>query len=86
MTFDCWRKAMRLSNKAAAIKLAERDNLVGELVGVLEDFVAHDDAWEKESRDGHITTSRADEYLAKFMELKNKARTAIAKAREGAQS
>ena len=40
----------------AAIKLAERDNLVGELVGVLEDFVAHDDAWEKETRDGHVTT------------------------------
>lgn len=74
---------MCMTNEAAAIKLAERDNLVGELVGVLEDFVTHDDAWERETRDGHVTTSRADEYLAKFMELKSKARAVIAKAREG---
>lgn len=57
----------------AAIKLAERDNLVGELVEALENllgWVPGRDVWGN------------DEYIKAV----KRARTVIAKAREGAQS
>jgi catechol-2,3-dioxygenase len=51
-----------------------------DLLETMQAFLEHDDAWERESRDSRISAERADEYLAKFLELKDKARAAIAKA------
>lgn len=65
--------AMCMTNEAAAIKLAERDNLVGELAGALEDAVAALElyrAYGWPDRKGVLDKSRA----------------ALSKAREGAQS
>lgn len=62
---------MCMTNEAAAIKLAERDNLVGELVGLLEEVLSI--GWG----------SVRDIYGHQFLE---NTKNAIAKAREGAQS
>ncbi|WP_244785470.1 hypothetical protein [Cupriavidus pauculus] len=45
---------------------------------VLREIIAHDDAWEKETQTSRVSTSRADEYLAEFMALKDKARALLA--------
>lgn len=63
---------MCLSNEAAAIKLAERDNLVGELVEALEKYLK---AGFGESTDFYLQGEAYDAAIK-----------AIAKAREGAQS
>ena len=64
---------MCMTNEAAAIKLAERDNLVGELVEALDlalEYWAH----------------RQQRYSNRHPAWVVAARAAIAKAREGAQS
>lgn len=61
---------MCMTNEAAAIKLAERDNLVGELVEALECIIE-----SHEAHDGYVLS----------VHIQN-ARDVIAKAREGAQS
>lgn len=72
---------MCMTNEAAAIKLAERDKLVGELLAALEWLV---DEYESVINNEFGTTAHpnpsasAPEVIA--------ARAAIAKAREGAQS
>lgn len=58
----------------AAIKLAERDNLVGELVEALENLLG----WVP----GRAVWLGNDDYIKAV----KRARTVIAKAREGAQS
>lgn len=64
---------MCLSNEAAAIKLAERDNLVGELVEALQPFVS-------------ATLTPTGQVIGLMREDFERAKSAIAKAREGAQS
>lgn len=64
---------MCMTNEAAAIKLAERDNLVGELVHVLSAMTDHLE------RIGDTRPHKDGQYI-------DAARAVIAKAREGAQS
>ena len=66
---------MCLSNEAAAIKLAERDNLVGELIKALE-YYAEAVRPENSCGGGYYD----------FVDDGQVARAALAKAREGAQS
>ncbi|TXD58832.1 hypothetical protein FUT88_13200 [Ralstonia sp. TCR112] len=68
-----------MTNEAAAIKLAERDNLVGELVEALESFVKAVE-WADANKDSPYSALKHFSYCA------HAAREAIAKAREGAQS
>ncbi|MCP1173762.1 hypothetical protein [Ralstonia chuxiongensis] len=67
---------MCLSNEAAAIKLAERDNLVGELVEALQMIYL-------EQIDYITLNNLGDPHHNQSMQM---ARAALAKAREGAQS
>lgn len=64
---------MHLTDDEAAIKLAERDNLVGELVGVLSAMTDHLE------RIGDTRPHKDGQYI-------DAARAVLAKAREGAQS
>jgi hypothetical protein len=66
---------MCLSNEAAAIKLAERDNLVGELV---EALVAMGEMWN--------AICQVNGHDPEHMSAYRQALRVIAKAREGAQS
>ena len=66
--------AMHLTDNEAAIKLAERDNLVGELVEALENLLG----WVP----GRAVWLGNDDYIKAV----KRARTVIAKAREGAES
>ena len=68
---------MCMTNEAAAIKLAERDNRVGELVHVAELVLEATEA--RRLKDWQMCNI----YLSEAAE---KATAAIAKAREGAQS
>lgn len=68
---------MCLSNEAAAIKLAERDNLVGDLVEALDGMLQiYGGPRDLDGGSKHETE----------LELIRKARAVLAKAREGAQS
>lgn len=67
---------MCMTNEAAAIKLAERDNLVGELVEALSTLV------EAVRPYVYPTPDKSESLWAKV----ENARAVIAKAREGAQS
>ncbi|MFX3574159.1 hypothetical protein [Ralstonia mannitolilytica] len=70
---------MCLSNEAAAIKLAERDNLVGELVEALEDMTSAM-FFRPACQAQLIERCKCHECAI------DRARAVIAKAREGAQS
>ena len=76
---------MCLSNEAAAIKLAERDNLVGELADSLEQCLED----SEQAITDHILKfgeNYKPKRLDAMREKVKKARAALAKADEGAQS
>lgn len=73
---------MCMTNEAAAIKLAERDNLVGELVGVLQE--AH--ALLTNERIGTWQYMESSQFYSDANGVAQKIAAVLAKAREGAQS
>ncbi|NKF57504.1 hypothetical protein GO299_04709 [Ralstonia solanacearum] len=85
---------MCMTNEAAAIKLAERDNLVGELVGALELLTVKRHMFSPTEFGGYVCRHcggyPTDAPHFRIGEDANtdlaKARAVLAKAREGAQS
>jgi len=50
----------------------------GDGLTILRQIIEHNDAWEKESKSSRISAARADQYLADFITLKDRARAILA--------